>query len=210
MRSDEGGSILPAHDTGLWVSGRNIGPNKVAYDVMLSNGQSATPAADDNAYKALTARAEFRPAPSLPLVLGGSYRRDRIDATPGGLALPLNLAYLGADLRFEHPRFLFRSEYLSLREKDGAGQTENHGWFAYFGVPAGDWTPYLLVQRNALSPATRVVTGTGAMSMKMGILGLKYDWSGYVNLKGEYSEALLDTPPRNRDRKLALALAFSF
>lgn len=44
MRSDGADSILPAHDTGLWVNGRNIGPNKIAYDLMLSNGQSATPA----------------------------------------------------------------------------------------------------------------------------------------------------------------------
>lgn len=48
MRSDDGGSILPAHDTGLWVNGRNTGPNKVAYDLMFSNGQSATPASVGN------------------------------------------------------------------------------------------------------------------------------------------------------------------
>lgn len=210
MRSDDGGSILPAHDTGLWVNGRNIGPNRIAYDLMLSNGQSATPASDDNAYKALTAHVEFRPMPSQPLILGGSYRRDRVEPVPGSLAPPVSLTFTGADLRFEHPRFLFRSEYLALREKDATGQTRNEGWFVYLGVPLGEWTPYILFQDNAISMDTRVVSAASGMSMKMATLGLKYDWSGYVNFKAEYSNARVDLPLRDRNQKLALALAFSF
>lgn len=153
---------------------------------------------------------EFRPIPSHPLILGGSYRRDRVEPVPGGLTLPVSLTFMGADLRFEHPRFLFRSEYLALREKDAVGLARNEGWFVYLGVPMGEWTPYILFQDNVISMDTRVVVGAGAMSMKMAILGLKYDWSGYVNLKAEYLNALLDLPPRDRNQTLTLALAFSF
>jgi hypothetical protein len=212
VKFEDDGGLQPAHDTGLWVTGRNLGPTQASLETMVSNGQTGNQEQDANQHKAVTVHADTQVGRDL--VLGVSWRQDLLaagsplNARAGTVPLDTTLRFAGADLRLSSGPLLLLSEYLRIRETDAAGQATNWAWFAYAGWNAGDWTPYVLYQRQSIALATRVYAGY-ADTLWNGTGGLRYDFRNPVNLKLEVSHGRLGATGVAQD-KVQLAMAFGF
>lgn len=213
VRFEDDSGLQPAHDTGLWATGRNLGPTQAGFEVMASNGQTGNQEHDANQNKAITVHLES--GLGAGAVLGGSYRKDLLAANAllngraGTVPLDLTLEFTGADFRVLHPPFLFLSEYMHIRERDSQGSAADWAWFAYAGWTRASWTPYLLYQRQGIDPQTRVYADGYADSQWNGTAGLRYDFSSPVNLKLEVSHGKLASSGLSQD-KAQLAVAFGF
>ena len=213
VKFEDDGGLQPAHDTGLWVTGRNLGPTQAAFETMVSNGQTGNQEHDANQNKAISVHAESQLAGGA--VLGLSYRSDRLAAgqvlngRPGTVPMDTTLSFTGADFRILHAPFLLLSEYLHIQESDGAGKASDWAWFAYGGWTSGRWTPYVLYQRQAIDPATRVYAEGYAETQWNKTAGLRYEFKNPVNLKLEVSHGKLAQGGATQDR-IQAAVAFGF
>ena len=212
VKFEDGGGLQPAHDTGFWLNGRFNEHHKLAYDVMLGNGQTGNQAEDANANKAFTAHLEENLFG--PVTLGLSFRSDRLapntdlNARPGQVKLITDLTFAGADLRVESSSFMLFSEYMRITERDLDGRAENSGWFVYAGLPLDRWTPYLLVENTRIDAATRVYADFVATHSRR-TAGLKYAFDGLVNTKLELASTRFPDTART-ERSIVLAVAFGF
>lgn len=209
---EDGGGLQPAHDTGLWARGRLGQAGWFGYDVMTSNGQTGNQESDANAHKSTTAHLEFQ---FLPVAFGLTYRSDflaafsDLNARPGQVTRDTDLSFAGVDFRVEHPRVKVYAEYMAITEKDAKGEAKDNGWFAYAGLPLGDWTPYVLIQGISIDKATRVYADGFVETHRTQALGIKYQFESSVNLKAEAQR--ISYANRNRtEQKATVAVAFAF
>ncbi len=209
---EDGGGMQPAHDTGLWVRGRVGQAGWFGYDVMSSNGQTATQESDANSHKAITGRVEFQ---FLPVAVGLTYRADALaafndlNARPGMVTRDTDLTFTGADLRVEHPRVKLFAEYMQITEKDSQGEAKDSGWFAYVGFPLESWTPYAMVQGVTIDKASRAYADGFVETRRSQLVGLKYQFESTVVLKAEAQRT--SYPNLNRtENKATVAVAFGF
>ena len=212
VKFEDDGGLQPAHDTGLWVAGRNLGPTQASIETMVSNGQTGNQEHDGNQNKALSLHVDSQLAGGE--VVGFSYRNDLLAAghalngRAGTMPLDTTLRFAGVDFRIQHAPFLLLSEYLQIRESDAAGAARDWAWFAYGGWTTGRWTPYLLYQRQRIDPDTRVYAQGYAQTLWNGTAGLRFDFRNPVNLKGEVSHGKLAMG--GTEDRIQIAAAFGF
>lgn len=182
------GMLYPL-DEGLWVEGTGLGPTKVDYTVMISNGQSGSPQHDANVHKAILARAGtrlFRGARLGASLMADKLAAGKVNGRPD-LTLPRDEDFkvLGADFQYKGHRTEIMAEHFRFRELDGVSTFDSQGTFLYGGVAIGDWTPYGLLER------LRIAEGSPVFASFLGsqdrwTAGIRYTFQAPVTFKAEW------------------------
>lgn len=183
---DEGG-ILPIHNTGLWISGRDIGKLKFGYDLTVGNGiGSNIYVKDDNNKKSFGAAFNIKPEDNLDIGISGY--RDKLvtgEIVQNGDTLNKNLDVniAAAHLAWMSPKFEIITEYLYLNhKKTGEKATGSHAGFIYAGIPVKKVTPYLRFDMMEYASNDYYYVPDNTKSFT---LGLKYEFSYLANIKLE-------------------------
>jgi hypothetical protein len=202
---DQGG-ILPAHTTGLWLTGEeHAGDARLRYDLFVGNAQRIVDGALDpqaggthDGQVGVGGRLGLRPGGAWSdLQLGISALSTRITSEddPANVTR-LNVAGLYAF--YENDNWEHEFEVYFFRNQDLFGITGTHGstaGFVQFGYRHGLYTPYVRYERTSLDQSDGYFAGqTYGGSYHREALGLRFD----LNLKSALKVELAQT--HNTDR----------
>jgi hypothetical protein len=205
---DEGG-VFPIHTTGMLVSGRDIGPAHLGYDVLVGNGLGSTPISDDNPRKSVT--LELRSQVTSFLEVGVSGYDDR--ATRGtvnlaGDSLPAGMSQrmVGGYVSFLGSQYELIGEYQRVMNHLEASAVEHtDAGYVYAGRRFGSFVPYVRYDRiNYPRIDPFFVTDDASM----GLVGARYDFAATGTVKLEARQRELATLGRTREIVAQVAIGF--
>lgn len=205
---EDRGGILPAHNTGLWLTGgTGTGIGKLGYDLYVSN-------APEIAVDGATGKG------SLDMKMGGKGARlgamtgFNVSLRPLGLSdLTVGLHGFGANvdavddtatllsttrvrvgggyLNFQNDQWEVIGEYYRFRNRDVNGAAESHrstAWFAQAGYGIGNFTPYLRAEKTRLDGTDQYFARQeSGESYKRSVGGVRYELDPKAALKVEAS-----------------------
>lgn len=146
FRFEDEGGILPIHTTGISISGRDLTPFHLGYDVMIGNGIGSTPVADNNDAKSYTLAMNSQVTSAVEV--GGSLYFDRISAgTPNLLGQPLaqdvRQRLLGAFAVYQGSSLGLLGEYQhSVNTLPSGSAPAADAFYLYGGYRVGKLVPY--------------------------------------------------------------------
>lgn len=210
VRFEDEGGVLPIHTTGVLVSGRDISPLHLGYDVMVGNGIGSTPTGDDNTAKSYTMALHSQVTSALSV--GASMYTDRIAAgspSLGGSPVPEDVTvqlfggfatYLGRQLELISE--FQRSEHRSNLSGTNAA---TNALYVYGGYRFGSLVPYVRyddLQFPTLDPYFV------SDNFRQALLGARYDLGTGAVLKAEIARR--KTSAAGRVTLLTLQAAVGF
>ncbi len=209
-----GNSILPSHFVGVMAEGSISGSLGLGYAAGIGNGRqiafaSAGDAGDANRHRAVVGSVRIRPELLRGLELGGNYYRDRVP-TSATTEFRENIWGVHVAWMSELPEFI--AEYSRISHEQISPATEQV-WSSSYYVQLAARLPGL----DVLKPYTRFervdVTSTDLLLVPLKlnynglIVGLRYDFTPYAALKGEYRNERFDGEV---DRTSAFQMQVSF
>jgi hypothetical protein len=209
FRFEDQGGALPVHTTGVQLSGRDLTPGHVGFDVLLGNGLGNHPVPDTNSTPSLTLAVHSQLTPSLSVGVSG-YRDHAIAGTPtprGDFLLnPMTQVIGGGYATYFADRFEGIAEYQQVQNSSVGVTTSSPGWFVYGGVRvAPRLVPYVLHDQLTL---TNNDPYFAANDVKRETLGLRFEQAATVVFKVELRSTDRRGFSRATDTALQLAVAF--
>ena len=196
---EDRGGILPAHDVGLWATGKaGLGGTTLHYDAWIANAPriSADGVLDQNQAGATNGHALFGTNLSLPF--GGATLG--LHALSGRIGGPVDsrsassLKVLGGYALYNDDDWEAMAEYFGFDDRNTAdGATHaSHAAYVHVGRGFGAWTPYARYELASLSQADDYFRlQASGQSYRRALLGVKYDLDPRSSLKLEFNRTRL-------------------
>lgn len=209
---EDKGGILPAHATGVWLTGAiPLAGSKIGYDVYSANApeiaiegtyNATAPAvrgaldmkqggtANSN-YSAMSGfNLSIRPGALSDLTVGIHGLQAKISAfDTGATAIPTTkLNVVGGYVALQGDSLEFLSEYYRFNNKDVAGGAKHSStaWYAQGGYNLGQFTPYVRLEKTALDTTDEYFRAQeSGNSYKRSALGIRYELNAKAALKAE-------------------------
>jgi hypothetical protein len=212
LEFEDKGGILPAHDVGLWTTGRlGLGGTSLHYDAWLANSPrvSATGYLDQNVAGATNGHALV--GINLGLPVGGA--TVGVHALTGRIGGPIDgqsitsLRVLGGYAVYDDDNWEAMAEYFGFANRNvagGGGVHTSHAGYVHVGRTFGAWTPYVRYERAALDQSDAYFSSlVGGQSYRRAMLGVRYDIDPRSSLKLEfdhtrYADRLLESYRESR------------
>ncbi len=196
---EDKGGILPAHDVGLWATGRMpIGGSMLHYDAWLANAPriGTDGVLDQNVAGATNGHALV--GMNLGLPLGGV--TVGVHALTGRIGGPVD-GQSAADLRifggyafYDEDSWEAMAEYFGFDDRnvaDGSAHASRAA-YAHVGRTFGAWTPYVRYELASLDQADNYFAlMAGGQSYRRALLGVRYDIDPRSTVKLEFNQTRL-------------------
>lgn len=198
---EDAGGILPAHTTGIWLTGSlPFAGNKFGYDAYVGNApriHDIDPATgrgtlnmkmsgSDRFFPTAGFNVSLRPGSLPDLTLGLHGQRGRIRDDLGN---ETRLNMFGGYGVFNNDKWEVMSEYYRFRNRDLSGNTGTHGssaWYAQAGYNLGTYTPYARFEKTRLDQTDNYfLAQASGRSYRRTALGLRYDVNNTAAIKLE-------------------------
>ncbi len=210
---DEGG-ILPIHENGLWLSGKDIGKLGFGFDLAIGNGVGDNSyLTDDNNYKAITAGLHIKPTSKLEIGLSSYF--DKLykneiglsgDSLIGDLSIAqgaFHLAYLGKKIEVITEYHLINNTTDTIK---GKFQSNTNAAFVYAGYRVNDMiTPYVIYDKILYDKKNSYFLGNGTDKYAV---GLRYTFNYLANIKLELSHQTFEFGPAINEGKVSVSIGF--
>jgi hypothetical protein len=189
FRFEDEGGVLPIHATGVLVSGREVSPLHLGYELLVGNGIGSAPTGDNDNAKSYAAALHSQVTSALKV--GVSAYTDQIAASAlaqsgDPLAEDVSARLVGAFVSYFGSSLEVLTEYQRAdnhgRTSDLRGRTD--AYYAYAGFRVRSVVPY--VRYDALRfPARDPYFVTDDFTMAMA--GVRVDVAATVAVKGEFA-----------------------
>ncbi len=185
--------FVPLHTLGVRLSGQNLGPLGLGYDIVVGNGMSSTDFMKVSPNMSFLAAAHIKPFDGAQVTL--SYYRDRITDSQVGVhvghshsgsgykgtvhfqLISLSAAYFGE--RFE----VLNEAGININTTDSTGTVQNYSNYTYVGYRVKEkFIPYLM---SDLMVIDRQEMHSPRTQLWQAGLGLRYELSHLFNVKLE-------------------------
>ena len=210
VQFEDDGGPLPIHTVGVQLSGRDLTPAHLGFDVLLGNPLGNRPASDErNEASSVTAALHSQITPSLRVGISGY--RDRLSAGSGTLrgdplAAPMTQTIAGAFVAYFSDRAESVIEGHQVSNRSAGQTTTSPNWFAYAGVRVAEKVvPYLMHEDVRMSDTDPYFVSD---RFRREIAGLRYEQAAGAVLKLELRS--LDRRGAERASELGLQLAVAF
>ena len=191
---EDKGGILPAHDVGLWATGKlALGDRTLRYDGWLANAPriDASGVLDQNEAGATNGHVLVGANLGLPIgaasvgvhALGG-----RIGGPVDGQSAA-DLRILGGYAVYEDDDWEAMVEYFGFDDRNVQGRDthSSHAAYAHVGHVFGAWTPYVRYEFASLAQADDYFAlMANGQSYRRGLFGLRYDIDPRSTVKLEF------------------------
>jgi hypothetical protein len=218
LEFEDKGGILPAHDVGLWATGRfPLGGNAVHYDAWLANAPrvGASGYLDQNVAGATNGHALVGMNLGLPVggaTLGVHALTGRVGSQVDGQSIT-SMRVLGGYAVYDEDNWEAMAEYFGFanRNVSGGGIHTSHAAYVHVGRAFGAWTPYVRYEIASLDQADQYFASlVGGQSYRRGMVGIRFDIDPRSSLKLEFdrtrlTDRILDT---YRESRLQYAIRF--
>ena len=219
---EDHGGVIPAHTVGVWGTGAvRAGTGRLTYDLYAGNSPSihGNELDPNNAGKT---QPGYSTGFNLGYLFGGSADLLKIGVhgyravvRDDSLALNVTRAnILGGYAVLDSAAWEVIAEYYALRNEDLSGGTGSHAsWtgFAQMGRRLERWTPYVRLERAALSQADNYFAqlATGRAYSRQAS-GLRYDLTPNSALKMELNHTVSEATPKAVFNQLLTQWAIRF
>lgn len=209
FRFEDDGGALPVHTTGVQLSGRDMGPAHLGFDVLVGNGLGNRPTTDTNSTPSVTAALHSQLTPSLRIGVSG-YTHHAVAGTPTPQGTPLTGAMTqvitGGFLSYFAERLEGIAEVQRVVNRSAGITTTSPNWFVYGGVRVSPrLVPYLVHDDLRLADNDPYFT---AAQVRREVIGLRFEQTAAVVLKAELRSTDRRGSARATDAGLQLAVAF--
>ena len=196
---EDKGGILPAHDVGLWATGRMpLGGTMLHYDAWLANAPriGANGVLDQNVAGATNGHALV--GMNLGLPIGGAMVG--VHALTGRIGGPVDgqsaadLRILGGYAVYDEDGWEAMAEYFGFEDRNVAGGSthSSHAAYAHVGRTFGAWTPYVRYELASLDQADNYFALMAkGQSYRRALLGVRYDIDPRSAVKVEFNQTRL-------------------
>ncbi len=215
---EDKGGILPAHDVGLWATGRlPLGDNLLHYDAWLANAPhvGSDGYLDPNVAGSTNGHALVGMNLGLPLggaTLGVHALTGRIGGQVEGQSIT-DLRILGGYAVYDEDGWEAMAEYFRFSDRNvlGGGVYTSHAVYAHVGRAFGAWTPYARYELAALDQGDQYFASlVGGQSYRREMLGLRYDIDPRSTLKFEFNHTSLTDRILDSYRESRIQFAIRF
>ncbi len=215
---EDKGGILPAHDVGLWATGRlPIGDTLLHYDAWLANAPrvGSDGILDQNVAGATNGHALVGMNLGLPVggaTLGVHALTGRIGSQVDGQSIT-DLRILGGYAVYEEDNWEAMAEYFGFMDRNvaGGGVYTSHAAYAHVGRAFGAWTPYVRYELATLDQGDQYFASMiGGQSYRRAMLGVRYDIDPRSTLKLEFDHTRLTDRIRDAYRESRIQYAIRF
>ena len=189
VRFEDEGGVLPIHTTGVLLSGRDISPLHLGYDVMVGNGIGSTPTADDNTAKSYTLALNSQVSSALNV--GASIYTDRIAAgspSLGGSPVleDVTVRLFGGFATYRGRHVELMSEFQRSEHRSDLSGTKNatNALYVYGGYRFGRLVPYARYD-DLQFPKRDPYFVTD--DFRQALFGARYDLGAGAVLKAEFA-----------------------
>ena len=192
-RFEDDGGVLPIHTVGLAISGHEIGPLRLGYDLVIGNGIGSNHQADNNRSKSVTLAGYSQMTSSLRI--GGSWYQDHLTAgtrrpTGDTLGIDLDLRLFGGYGHYSRGPVEVLVEYqrATSRELPDGPRHSSNLWTGYAGFTVGRWTPYLRLDGLELDRTERYFPNE---KRRLDVVGARVDLTSSAVAKLEWQSERL-------------------
>jgi hypothetical protein len=215
---EDKGGILPAHDVGLWASGRlSTGANAIHYDAWLANAPrvGADGFLDQNTAGATNGHALVGMNIGLPIggaTVGVHALTGRIGGPVDGQSIA-DLRIFGGYAVYEEDDWEAMAEYFGFQDRNvsGGGTRASRATYAQVGRTFGAWTPYVRYELASLDQADQYFAlMTGGQSYRRALLGVRYDIDPRSTVKFEFNHTRLTDRALDSFRESRIQYAIRF
>jgi hypothetical protein len=214
-----GSEIVPIHFVGVLLEGSLPTSDRIGleYKAGFGNGRHeniarAGDAGDINSNKAWMVQLNARPQSLFGLNTGIGYYTDHV-SPPGGPEVEEQTASVFAAWTRESPEVIV--EYLHSTHSllaDSSVSGDVNAWYAQFAYRlSGDraaWKPYVRLERDRIDQSDPLL-GMRDLDYEGGILGLRWDFSRYAAIKGEYRNEKFGDGVRENNFRVQVAFVLS-
>jgi hypothetical protein len=215
---EDKGGILPAHDVGLWATGRlPLGTQLLHYDAWLANAPRVRSDGylDQNVAGSTNGHALVGLNLGLPVggaTLGLHALTGRIGSQAEGQSIT-DLRILGGYAVYDEDDWEAMAEYFRFSDRNvlGGGVYTSHAVYAHVGRAFGAWTPYARYELAALDQGDHYFASlVGGQSYRREMLGVRYDIDPRSTLKFEFNHTSLIDRIRDHYRESRIQYAIRF
>ncbi len=189
-----GSDFIPTHFVGAMAEG-SLPANGLGLDYMVGvgNGRGANiaragDAGDVNQNRAWTLALSARPAALFRMQVGAGYYHDQV-TPPSEPGANEGIASAYVTWQSERPEFIAEYDHVEHSPLAGGPSTGNDAGYVQVAYrltgAAHQWKPYLRAERLETAK-NDVIFAPLALGYKGGIAGVRYDFSDFAALKGEY------------------------
>lgn len=218
LEFEDKGGILPAHDVGLWATGRlPIGDSVLHYDAWLANAPriGTNGVLDQNVAGATNGHALV--GMNLGLPIGGA--TVGVHALTGRIGGPVDgqsvadLRILGGYVFYDEDSWEAMAEYFGFQDRNVAagGLHSSHAAYAHVGRTFGAWTPYVRYELASLDQADNYFALMAqGQSYRRALLGVRYDIDPRSTVKFEFNRTRLTDRLLDNYRESRIQYAIRF
>ena len=215
---EDRGGILPAHDVGLWATGRlPMGDSVLHYDAWLANAPriGANGVLDQNVAGATNGHALV--GLNLGLPIGGA--TVGVHALTGRIGGPVDgqstadLRILGGYAFYDEDNWEAMAEYFGFQDRNvpDGGVHSSRAAYAHVGRTFGAWTPYVRYELASLDQADNYFAlMAGGQSYRRALLGVRYDIDPRSTVKFEFNRTRLTDRILDNYRESRIQYAIRF
>ena len=208
-RFEHDGGALPVHTTGVQLSGRDMGPAHLGFDMLVGNGLGNRPTTDTNSTPSVTAALHSQLTPSLRvwrLGLHASCGSGHPDPTEHAASRRHDQVITGGFVSYFAERLEGIAELQQVANRSAGITTSSPNWFVYGGVRVSPrLVPYVVHDELRLANDEPYVA---AAQVRREIAGLRFEQTAAVVLKAELRSTDRPGLPRATVAGLQLAVAF--
>lgn len=218
LEFEDKAGILPAHDVGLWATGRvPVGGSSLHYDAWLANAPRVGADGFLNQNVAGGTNGHALVGMNLGLPVGGATvglhaLTGRIGGPVDGQSLA-HLRVLGGYAVYDEDNWEAMAEYFGFDDRNvsGGGAHRSHAAYAHVGRAFGALTPYVRYELASFDQADDYFGAmTGGQSYRRAMLGVRYDIDPRSTLKVEFNYTRLTDRVLDNYRESRLQYAIRF
>jgi len=218
LEFEDKGGILPAHDVGLWATGRlPLGNNLLHYDAWLANAPRVGADGFLNQNVAGATNGHALVGMNLGMPFGGA--TVGIHALTGRIGGPVDgqsltaLRILGGYAVYDEDNWEAMTEYFGFVDRNviGGGLHTSHAAYAQVGRSFGAVTPYGRYELASLDQGDDYFASMiGGRSYRRALVGVRYDIDPRSTLKLEFNHTSLTDRIKDRYRESRVEYAIRF
>ena len=215
---EDKGGILPAHDIGLWATGKlPTAGHALHYDAWLANAPriGADGILDQNQAGATNGHALLGANLAMPfggLTVGVHALNGRIGGPVDGQSVA-DLRVFGGYAVYDDDNWEAMTEYFAFSDRNvsGGGSHASHAAYAHLGHTFGAWTPYARYELTSLDQADDYFAlMASGQSYRRALAGLRYDIDVNSTLKLEFDRTRLTDRIQESYQESRVQYAFRF
>lgn len=209
FRFEDDGGALPVHTTGLQLSGRDLGPAHLGFDVLVGNGLGNHPGPDTNSTPSLTMALYSQVTPALRVGVS-AYRDQSVAGTPTPQEVPLandmRQVIAGGFASYFAEQVEALAELQQVTNRSAGVTTTSPNWYVYAGARvAPRVVPYVVHDELHLADGDPYFA---PQKIRRETLGIRFEQTAAVVLKLELHSTDRRGVPRSSDAGVQVAVAF--